>query len=109
LNKPELIPLEGIPGLIGGIPLVGRYLKRKAVLAAAKRVKFAALPNMKAQEQIVPELMGILRPEDLAIAVGNLIRNPDKLRAMSSRLKQVMGADGAARRIAEALAAALEA
>ncbi|NLY29543.1 MAG: hypothetical protein GX047_02820 [Firmicutes bacterium] len=108
LNKPELIPLEGIPGLIGGIPLVGGYLKRKAVLAAAKRIKFAALPNMKAQEEIVPELMGNLRPEDVAIAVGGLIRNPEKLRAISTRLKQLMGVRGAAGKIAETLAAALQ-
>ncbi|HHV93742.1 MAG TPA: hypothetical protein GXX47_04290 [Firmicutes bacterium] len=107
LNKPELIPLEGIPGLIGSIPLVGRYLKRKAVLTAAKRIKFAALPNMKAQEEIVPELIGFLGPEDVAVAVGSLLRSPEKLRAMSSRLQQIMGARGAAGRIAETLAGAL--
>src|SRR5690606_34147054 len=105
--KPELIPLEGIPGLIGSIPLVGRYLKRKAVLTAAKRIKFAALPNMKAQEEIVPELIGFLGPEDVAVAVGSLLRSPEKLRAMSSRLQQIMGARGAAGRIAETLAGAL--
>ncbi len=107
LNKPELIPLEGIPGLVGGIPLIGKHLKRKSVLAAAKRIRFTALPNMKAQEEIVPELMGFLGPEDVAIAVGSLMRNPEKLRAMSNRLKQVMGSHGAAHRIAEILAAAL--
>ena len=99
--------LEGIPGLIGSIPLVGRYLKRKAVLTAAKRIKFAALPNMKAQEEIVPELIGFLGPEDVAVAVGSLLRSPEKLRAMSSRLQQIMGARGAAGRIAETLAGAL--
>ena len=108
LNKPEAIPLEGIPGLVGSIPVVGRPIKRKAVLAAAKRIRYAALPNRKAQEEVVPELKGELRPEDVAIAVGNLMRHPDKLRAMSGRLKQIMGSRGAACMIAETLAAALD-
>jgi lipid-A-disaccharide synthase len=39
LNKPESLPLEGIPGLIGRIPVFGPSLKRAAVLKAAARVK----------------------------------------------------------------------
>ncbi len=107
LNKPEAIPLQGIPGLVGSIPLIGPHIKRKAVLSAAQRVQFTALPNRKAQEEVVPELKGELRPEDVAISVGNLMRHPEKLREMSDRLKQIMGSSGAARMIAEILAAAL--
>ena len=108
LNKPESIPLEGIPGLVGGVPLVGTLIKRRAVLAAAKRVQYTALPNRRAQSQIVPELKGELHPEDVAIAVGNLMRNPEKMRTMSKQLKQVMGKPGAARIMAETIAATLE-
>lgn len=108
LNKPESIPLQGIPGLVGGVPLVGRLMKRRAVLATAKRVKYTSLPNRRAQSEIVPELKGELRPEDVAIAVGNLMRNPDKLRTMSTQLKGVMGEPGAARIMAETIAAAIE-
>jgi lipid A disaccharide synthetase len=108
LNKPEAIPLQGIPGLVGSIPLVGRHIKRKAVLAAAKRVQFAALPNRKAQAEVVPELKGELRPEDIAIAVGNLMRHPEKLKSISDKLKRIMGPSGAANMIAETLAAVLD-
>lgn len=108
LNKPEAIPLQGIPGLVGSIPLVGRHIKRKAVLTAAKRVQFAALPNRKAQAEVVPELKGELRPEDIAIAVGNLMRHPEKLKVISDKLKTVMGPNGAANMIAETLAAVLD-
>lgn len=109
LNKPEMIPLEGIPGLVGGIPLIGRHIKRQAVLAAAKRIPYTALPNRRAQAEVVPELTGELHPEDIAIAVGNLMRSPEKLKAMSQGLKQVMGEPGAARMVAETIAAALNA
>ena len=108
LNKPEAIPLEGIPGLVGGVPLVGTLIKRRAVLATAKRVKYTSLPNRRAQSEIVPELKGELHPEDVAIAVGNLMRNPDKLRTMSKQLKEVMGKPGAARIMAETIAAVIE-
>ena len=109
LNKPEVIPLQGLPGLVGSIPLIGPYIKRRAVLSAAQRIQFTALPNQKAQEELVPEIKGELRPEDLAIAVGHLMRHPEKLKGISDRLKQVMGPSGAAYMIAETLAAVLDA
>ena len=108
LNKPEAIPLEGIPGLVGSIPVIGPRIKRKAVLAAAKRVQYAALPNRKVQEELVPELKGELHPEDVAITVGNLMRHPEKMKGISDRLKQVMGSKGAAQMIAETLAVVLD-
>ena len=108
LNKPEEIPLEGIPGLVGSIPLIGRHIKRKAVLTAAGRVQFTALPNRKAQAEVVPELKGELRPEDIAISVGDLMRHPERLRVISGKLKEIMGPSGAARMIAETLASVLD-
>lgn len=108
LNWPELIPLEGLPGLIGAVPFVGPKLKRKVVLAYAHRVRFAALPNRRARQELVPELKGVLEPEDIAVTVGNLMRSRQKLQKISERLRTVMGEGGTADKIAATLAAYLE-
>ncbi|NLK08377.1 MAG: hypothetical protein GX316_06710 [Firmicutes bacterium] len=108
LNKPELIPLQGIPGLVGSLPLIGKQLKRKAVLAYAERIQFTSQPNRWAQKEIVPELRGELRPEDVAVAVGDLMRKPEKLESMSRHLKQIMGKPGATRTMALIIKTALE-
>lgn len=107
LNQPEAIPLEGLPGLIGRIPVIGPKLKRSAVHKAAARVKFAALPNRKAGEMLVPEVRGTVRPEDVAYPVVDLLRRSEKRKALGKRLREIMGEPGAADRLAEQVVAFL--
>lgn len=101
LYRPEEIPLDGIAGYLDRLPLVGRALKTKAVLRAAERAKFVALPNEAAQEAIVPELRSQkLKPEEVAWEAKRLLTDPAGLTAMSSRLVDVMGPAGAAEKVA---------
>lgn len=103
LHRPEEIPLDGFPGYLDKIPLVGRKLKAKAVLKAAERARYVALPNRIAGELIAPELRSQpLRPEEVAREAQRLLGDPASLREMGRRLSEVMGSGGAAERIARA-------
>ena len=109
LNRPEDIPLEGLVGLIGNLPLVGPAIKRVAVSKVASKLRFAALPNKKARRQVVPEVRGKLQPADIAIPVVDLLQRPERLQTIRRNLQELMGEAGAAERLATevlALAAA---
>lgn len=99
LNWPEEIPLEGLPGLIGNIPLIGSFVKRKAVMRVAKRIKFTALPNMVAQREIMPELRGILDGNQIAQRALSIISDKDFLAKTAKDERAVMGESGAADRL----------
>ncbi|HHW09655.1 MAG TPA: hypothetical protein GXX29_06745 [Firmicutes bacterium] len=101
LNRAEDIPLEGLPGLIGSIPLVGPRIKKAAVHRLATRVRFTALPNRRAGQKVVPEVIGQIQPADLAIPLVELARQPQKRAAVSERLRQIAGSKGAAAKLAE--------
>lgn len=102
LHKPEEIPLDGIAGYLDRIPLIGRPLKRRAVLSASRRAQYIALPNRAAGEAIVPELRSErLAPEEIAAEAKRLLDDPERLEAAASRLVRAMGPPGAARRVAQ--------
>lgn len=99
INEPEKIPLEGLPGLIGGVPFIGPWIKRKAVRRLAARTGFAALPNRRAGSSVVPEVRGVLTAADIADPVCELLRSSADRQRMSERLKSTAGSPGAASRL----------
>ncbi len=101
LNRPEVIPIDGIWNFVGKLPFVGKPLKKKLVLKVASQMEFTALPNIKAEDGIVPELTGILKPEDVAISAASLIADEGSRVKMSERLRKIMGPGGAARKVAD--------
>ena len=103
LNLAETIPLPGLVNYLPRIPLVGKRWKRAVVFRANERVRFIALPNRKAGRAIVPEVRGVLRPEDVALEAARLLADGKARAAMRAELRQVMGAPGAAQRIAARL------
>lgn len=96
LNKPEEIPLDGLAGQIGALPLIGKPLKRMVVNALAKRLKLMALPNQRAGSEITPELKGIITPEDVFAATKALLGDAERCRQIRLDLYQAMGYPGAA-------------
>ncbi|MNY21160.1 lipid-A-disaccharide synthase [compost metagenome] len=96
LNKPEEIPLDGLAGQIGNLPLIGKPLKRTVVRTLAKRLKFAALPNQRAGSAITPELVGVISPQDVATLSEAILGDPARCRAIRLALHQAMGQPGAA-------------
>lgn len=102
LNKPEAIPLDGLAGLVGGLPIVGPIIKRQMVKQYSKRIKFAAIPNIKADREIVPEIRGIIEPADVAKKVIELLRSPTRLTEMKEELKKIARTtEGAADKVAD--------
>lgn len=66
MNAPEMIPINGPLTYLDRLPLVGIRLKRAAVLAVARRFKYASQPNIDADESLVQELRGTLTPGHVA-------------------------------------------
>jgi lipid-A-disaccharide synthase len=56
---------------------------------------------------LVPEVRGQIRPEDVAISVVDLLRRPEKRKAIGAKLRAVMGNSGAAYRLADEVLAAV--
>jgi lipid-A-disaccharide synthase len=103
LNHPEEIPLEGLAGLVGGIPLLGKALKRRLVPKFQAKIKFTAWPNRLAGEQIVPELIGQIFPDEVAEVAIKMLRDESGLAKAGQRLQKVVGEPGAAQRLIDIL------
>ncbi|MFW9261740.1 lipid-A-disaccharide synthase [Nostoc sp. CALU 546] len=95
---------DGLPGLLANLPGVGtpfanvinwlflRFVRRKGLLA---------WPNIWAQEEIVPELMGKLQPQEIGEMVLDLLAHPEKLDDIRDKLRNIRGESGAAQKIAQ--------
>ena len=94
---------DGLPGLLANLPLVGSVFATAInwlIWQFGKR-KLYAWPNIWAQEEIVPELMGKLEPEVVAKLAIDYLSHPEKLAQMGDRLRSVRGESGAAHKIAQ--------
>lgn len=100
LCHPDRIPLEGIPGLLGGLPLFGKLLKRHVLTKALTKVAFTSWPNRLAGEMLVPELKGNITQADLAQTIVELIRDEARRGKIRERLATITGPAGASRRLA---------
>ncbi|WP_375515153.1 lipid-A-disaccharide synthase [uncultured Nostoc sp.] len=95
---------DGLPGLLANLPGVGtpfakvinwlflRFVRRKGLLA---------WPNIWAQKEIVPELMGKLQPQEVGEMVLDLLAHPEKLDDIRAKLRKIRGESGAAQKIAQ--------
>ncbi|MEA5599624.1 lipid-A-disaccharide synthase [Nostoc sp. UHCC 0252] len=95
---------DGLPGLLANLPVVGtpftnvinwlflRFVRRKGLLA---------WPNIWAQQEIVPELMGKLQPQEIGEMVVDFLAHPEKLDDIRAKLRKIRGESGAAQKIAE--------
>lgn len=107
LNAPELIPLEGIWGLVGRIPWAGISLKKYFVKKVSERTPFTALPNIRARRLIVPEMRGILSPLGVAKRVLGYLKELDR-KKVSNQLQETMGLGGASKRLARVILSMME-
>jgi hypothetical protein len=86
LNRPDLIILDGLAGLIEKVTIIGPHIKRLAIQSTKKKLKFAALPNRIAKTMIVPEIVDYIEEKELADKVNKLLNNEDELNAIKKRL-----------------------
>jgi hypothetical protein len=111
LNSLDEIVLPGMAGYLHRVPLVGRPLKRWIARKVERRFKYMAQPNIDAGKALVPELRGVLRPEDIAAHAQAMLDNPQTLNAQGVELATLYARDaGASTRMArEALGVAADA
>lgn len=103
---------DGLPGLLARLPGVGsglatgmNWLMLQLVL---RQKRLFAWPNIWAQKEIVPELVGKLQPQEVAELVLDYLAHPEKLEEMRSHLRTVRGQPGAAQKLAQLVQAALD-
>ena len=92
---------DGLPGVLARLPVLGTVFAKIINGWMIKQKRLYAWPNIWAKSEVVPELVGELRPEDVANQVLDWLDNPEKLAQIRDRLKQVRGKPGAAHAIAQ--------
>lgn len=101
LDKAELVPLDGVLGLISPKVPLFKLIKRKIVLHYNKKTRFVALPNIRAGKEVVPEIRGIIKPKDAAKKAVEMLKNPHTLKKISFQLKELTKERGAAEKMAD--------
>ncbi|HIK13664.1 MAG TPA: lipid-A-disaccharide synthase [Oscillatoriaceae cyanobacterium M33_DOE_052] len=98
---------DGIPGLLANLPLVGSGFAKTINWLVLRQKRLFAWPNIWANQEIVPELVGELSPDAVALLALELLAQPERLAAMRSSLRQLRGEPGAAAKIAQLVAKGL--
>lgn len=99
LDNIEVIPLEGIAHYISQIPYFGIRIKKKFAEITNRNTRFFALPNIKADQEIIEEIRGTIDPKEVAEKALALLNDLPKRQKMSAQLLEAMGPPGAAERI----------
>ncbi|MGK7915618.1 MAG: lipid-A-disaccharide synthase [Prochloraceae cyanobacterium] len=95
---------DGIPGILANLPGIGSTFAKiinSLVIRQVKRGRLFAWPNIWANEEIVPELVGELQAADIAEMAIDFLANPSKLKQMSDQLKNLCSKSGAGQKIVE--------
>ncbi|MBE3578043.1 MAG: hypothetical protein IMX00_10195 [Limnochordales bacterium] len=106
LQRPDLIPLPGLAGILGRLPGAGRFIRKAVVEREAARRQWLALPNLIFNGPLLPEVRGRVTPQTLADALEKLLAEEPGWRR--ARLREVAGPAGAAARLVEAIARELQ-
>ena len=91
---------DGIPGILANLPLLGTSFAKLINTIVIKQKRVFAWPNIWAKTEIVPELIGKLDAEEIAITVLDYLNHPEKLQRIEESLMKVRGECGAAQKIA---------
>lgn len=94
LNKPHLIPVDGLIGALSKLPGFGRVIKPKVIKFLLKKLKYVALPNQKANRMIVPEIIGQVSAYSVARKTISLLQDPLYRRQVSMELRQTIDSEG---------------
>ncbi|MBU0580798.1 MAG: hypothetical protein KKA19_06445 [Candidatus Margulisbacteria bacterium] len=100
-QRPDLVPLMGLLGIIAKIPFLGWFIKWLALKIAAFRLGYVAIPNIASKAEITPELKGNFLPEDVANKAHELLKDLGWRNRISGQLRFSIGKAGAAKKIVE--------
>jgi lipid A disaccharide synthetase len=99
---------DGLPGLLANLPGVGTTFAKLINWLFLRRKGLLAWPNIWAQEEIIPELVGKLQPQEVAEMVLDYLEHPEKLADMRAKLQRARGESGAAQNIAKIVSEEIE-
>ncbi|MEH2263703.1 lipid-A-disaccharide synthase [Nostoc sp.] len=102
---------DGLPGLLANLPGIGTAFANAInwlFLTFVRRKGLLAWPNIWAQEEIVPELMGKLQPQEIGEMVLDFLAHPEKLDDIRAKLRNIRGESGAAQKIAQIVSEEVE-
>ena len=97
------VPFEGSLGWITRIPRIGSAIKLLVARAYLRRRPFVALPNIRAQRHIMPELVGDFTPDQVAEEGARLLLDGGARRRIIEGLMGIPDETGASRRILAAI------
>ncbi len=92
---------DGIPGLLANLPLMGSGFAKLINWFFLRRKGLLAWPNIWAQKEIVPELVGKLQPSEVGDIAIDYLQNPHKLADMRANLRSARGDTGAAAKLSQ--------
>lgn len=95
---------DGLPGLLANLPGIGSFFARLINGLVLRQGKLFAWPNIWAGEEVVPELVGQLQPRAIGKRAVSLLRHPERLNVMRTRLQQVRGNPGATQKLVRLVA-----
>ncbi|PAX51307.1 lipid-A-disaccharide synthase [Brunnivagina elsteri] len=91
---------DGYLGILANLPGVGSGFAKLINWWFLRKKGLLAWPNIWAQSEIVPELVGKLQPQEVANLVLDYLDNPEKLAQIRNKLRKVRGETGAATKLA---------
>ena len=103
LDKPESIPMEGLANYLGAIPVLGNIIKRIIANLVNKATKYFALPNIKANREIIPEIRGKISIKEASDKILGMVHDDFYLGETSQILKHLMAQANASEKIVEAI------
>lgn len=97
---------DGIPGILANLPGVGTLFAKLINTVFLRNLgdRLLAWPNIWAGREIVPELIGELKPAAIAERGINWLEHPETLAQIRHDLRQVRGESGAAQKLVELVA-----
>ncbi|MDR1482226.1 MAG: hypothetical protein LBI74_06330 [Synergistaceae bacterium] len=104
LDRADEYPLDGLPGLLPLWFPGFRALKRRYIMKLNERTKFVSLPNKMAGRAIVPEVRGLIGPDDVAERAIELLESPERLQEISRSFWDLTHERGASIKLAEMVA-----
>lgn len=92
---------DGLPGILANLPGMGTMFAKVINWLVLKQGRLFAWPNIWAGREVVPELVGKLKPEIIAAITLDYLAYPAKLQTMRKHLLAVRGKAGASQNIAD--------
>ena len=96
------IPVSGVAAFFTGLPIVGNFIRLKALLHTVKKWNgFISLPNRTFKKNILSELWGNVNPAMIAERVKRDIDDTEGLKAVREELLKHSGNEGASVRLCD--------